>query len=173
MIALNFKLELSRIVLLIYKNLNFCAFLIHPIQGTFPILYTLSQNNPNKPISDKMFAKFLAYEDNGVEILNAEPFYNLLGGQTFKNNIAGVFNIERLAKIENVDNIIEGLSPLIGHGDQLAFLNLKMHRNRVAHNYISGLSDSFEDVRNFYYDALLYIVALENTLDSLTNHDQT
>lgn len=120
-----------------------------------------------------MFAKFLAYEDNGVEILNAEPFYNLLGGQTFKNNIAGVFNIERLAKIENVDNIIEGLSPLIGHGDQLAFFNLKMRRNRVAHNYISGLSDSFEDVRNFYYDALLYIVALENTLDSLTNHDQT
>lgn len=48
MIALNFKLELSRIVLLIYKNLNFCAFPIHPIQGTFPILYTLSQNNLNK-----------------------------------------------------------------------------------------------------------------------------
>lgn len=172
---------------------DFIDFPQSPIQGTYPNIFRLLNHNPNKPITDKIYAKLEGYENNGVETLDANKFYYLFGGQPFVNNVETNFNIERSKRIGEIDSIITGLQSLLGQDDRYdidyakngdikdrlvqctfdmsekAFLSLKIRRNRVAHDYINGSSDSFEDIRNFYYDAVLYIIALETTLVSLTN----
>ncbi len=164
-----------------------------PISRTYPNLHILLQRRSNKPITDNIFAKLEGYENNGVETLNADPFFNLFGGQAFKNNVENNFNTERSNHANEINTIITGLQSLIGQDNRYdldyaknsdikdrltqctfdisekAFLSLKLRRNRVAHNFISGLSDSFEDVRNFYYDARLYVAALQTTLENLTS----
>ena len=49
-----------------------------------------------------------------------------------------------------------------------AFLNLKLRRNRVAHDYIHGLSDTFEDILKFYNLAVIYAIAIEEAIKNLT-----
>lgn len=49
------------------------------------------------------------------------------------------------------------------------FLSLKKRRNDVAHNYIDGLSDTFNDIKKSYYLADIYVTALERTIVELTN----
>lgn len=52
-----------------------------------------------------------------------------------------------------------------------AYLNMKLRRNRVAHDYLNGLSDTFEDIQKFYYVAVIYVVALEESIGALTISD--
>lgn len=164
-----------------------------PILTTYPQIDRLVCRNPNKPLIDKMFAKLEGYYDtNGSETLNAQKFYDLFGGSNFKNDVERNFNTVRLKKINQVDAILSNLVNLLDEGEQYeysyakqadlkekldvcsfdmaenAYLALKLRRNRVAHDYINGLSDTFEDIENFYYDAILYIVSLEYTIEELT-----
>lgn len=164
-----------------------------PILTTYPQIDRLACRNPNKPLIDKMFAKLEGYYDtNGSETLNAQKFYDLFGGSNFKNDVERNFNTVRLKKINQVDAILSNLVNLLDEGEQYeysyakqadlkekldvcsfdmaenAYLALKLRRNRVAHDYINGLSDTFEDIENFYYDAILYIVSLEYTIEELT-----
>lgn len=169
-----------------------------PILTAYPQIDILVHRNPNKPLTDKMFAKLEGYYDtNGSEILNAQKFYDLFGGSNFKNDVERNFNIVRLAKINQVGIILNNLVNLLDEGEQYeysyakqadlkkkldvcsfdvaenAYLALKLRRNRVAHDYINGLSDTFEDIENFYYDAILYIVSLEHTIEELTFLEDT
>lgn len=169
-----------------------------PILTAYPQINILAHKNSNKPLTDKMFAKLEGYYDaNGSEILNAQKFYDLFGGNNFKNDVEQNFNTERLTRINQVDSILNNLVKLLDEGEQYeysyakqadlkeklnvcsfivaenAYLALKLRRNRVAHDYINGLSDTFEDIENFYYDAILYIVALEHTIEELTIFEDT
>lgn len=46
---------------------------------------------------------------------------------------------------------------------------MKLRRNQVAHNYVNGLSDTFNDIQKFYDIAVIYVVALEEAIEKLTN----
>lgn len=161
-----------------------------PINPNYPNIMSL---RGKKPIVDQMFAKLEGYNDtNGVEQLNAEKFYDLFGGQTFKAIVKTNFTAELNVKLQDICKRIDGLYTLIGQDDKYAFeyakqcdlkdelqrcsfddaenayLSLKLKRNRVAHDYINGLSDTFEDLQKFYNKAVIYVMALEETIDSLT-----
>ena len=147
----------------------------------------------NKPVVDQMFAKLEGYDDNGVEHLCAEPFYDLFGGSGFKNTIENIFASEKESKINNISQRISVLEPLIEQDDKYAvdyiklddikneldncrmedaekaYLSIKLRRNRVAHDYINGLSDTFADIRKFYNIAVIYVVSLQTAIQDLTS----
>lgn len=170
-------------------------FLLNPLQliePNYPKIHALSKKDKNKPMADKVYAKLLSYAKEGVETLDASCFYDLFGGESFKNNVISNFLSEREARLTETDRRLQPLGDLIGTDDKYdedyakysdikerlencsfnnaeqAFLSIKLRRNRVAHNYLHGLSDSFEDIRNFYYDAVLYVIALEKAISDLT-----
>lgn len=156
----------------------------------------ISALKSKKPKIDQMFAKLQGYDD-GIEHLNAENFYNLFGGQTFKDRVENNFLAQKLATIAHITTKISGLQVLVGQGEQYdfdyikqsdlkdlieqssfneaekAYLSLKLRRNRVAHDYINGLSDTFEDIQKFYYLAVIYVVALEAAITELTTTSNT
>lgn len=177
---------------------NFIDNPIQPLLVAYPEIVVLTHKNPNKPLTDKMFAKLEGYYDtNGSEILNAQKFYNLFGGDGFKNDVERIFNEVRLARLDQVNSVLGSLMNLLDDGVQYeynyakqsdlkeklnvcsfnvaerAYLSLKLRRNRVAHDYINGLSDTFEDIENFYYDAILYIVSLKHAIEKLTIFEDT
>lgn len=166
-----------------------------PIQLEYPLIEKLKGKQKNKPLVDKMFAELKGYESNGVEILSAESFYGLFGGESFKQDIKICFTVLHDLRLRKIMSYIEGLLPLLDNGDRYefdyakqceikerlercsfevaekAYLSIKLRRNRVAHNYLNGLSDTFSDIRDFYYDAILYVLALEQAIVGLTNGD--
>lgn len=170
---------------------NFIISASDSLSMTYPCIDALMRKSPRKPIVDKMYAKLEGYEKEGMEFLDATKFYALFNGDVFKNEVEDIFCTEQRNRIEKAKAMIDNLSPLIETDDrydndyakytdikerldlcnfdkaQDAFLSLKLRRNRVAHNYINGLTDSFEDIRNFYYDAVLFVVALETALGKL------
>lgn len=171
---------------------DFIQFPCGTISITFPQIQLLAQRNVGKPLEDKMFAKLEGYENSGIPVLDASKFYDLFGGQAFKEDVKTNFEIERLRRIQLEEGFIEKLVELLGQGEQYerdyakhddikgrlsqctfenaerAYLTLKLKRNRVAHDYLHGLSDSFEDIRNFYYDAILYVIGLEKAIKNVT-----
>lgn len=48
-----------------------------------------------------------------------------------------------------------------------AYLSIKLRRNRVTHDYINGLSDTFADIRKFYNIAVIYVVSLQTAIQDL------
>lgn len=160
---------------------------------------SIAQNYPKiseikrNPIVDQMYNKMLAYNDNGVEYLNAEGFYDFFNGQVFKTRVQTIFSTELQQKIQYTEEQINFLTPLLGTSDQYdsdyakycdlknayercsfddaekAFLSLKLRRNRVAHDYIHGLTDTFVDIQKFYDIAVLYVISLEAAIEELTN----
>lgn len=161
----------------------------HPLLplSTYPNFQRLITRNRNKQV-DSVYGKLLAYENAGIEILNATEFYNLFGGSAFIIEVQNNFNAERLLQLSEIEPIVNSLEPLLGTSNtvdeeyckqeerrekisncnfqkaETAFLSLKLRRNRVAHDYSFGLSDSFEDIRTFYFEAVLYSIALEIAL---------
>lgn len=175
------------------RLIDFLQYPVGSISVLYPGVYALSQTRRNKPMEDKIFAKLEGYESNGIQVLNANNFYDLFGGQPFRDTIRHNYELERNNRIGKEGNLISGISALLGQNEQYdrdyakhsdikerleqctfdkaeqAYLTLKLKRNRVAHDYIHGSSDSFEDVRNFYYDAVLFVIGLEKTFEGLTN----
>jgi len=170
-----------------HKCKNFVDFPLLPISSTYPTLQTLINEDNSMPITDKMFTKLRA------KTLNAEKFYSLFGGLSFKQSVELNFSIMHSQRITIFEDKINALLPLIGQDDKYdrdyaefsdikerltcctfstaekAYLSLKSKRNRLAHDFINGLSDSFNDVRYFYLDAILYVLALETAIESLTD----
>lgn len=160
-----------------------------PIATNYSKIETLK----GTPKEDKMYAKLEAYSDNGVEHLDAEKFYDLFNGQVFKLRVKSLFHNELQSKLQLTTTKISKLIPLIGEGEKYdsdyakyyslkeelerctfedaenAFLSIKLRRNRVAHDYINGLSDTFSDIQKFYNIAVIYVVALENAIEELTD----
>lgn len=164
---------------------------INPL-STLPRLRNLINSRPHDILS-KIYGKLVAQENTGIPNLSANDFYTLYGGITFKNNIANYFNSLKGTESSAYYNIINSLYNLIGVDDkydiaysenediynrlqcnnfsnaETAFLKLKLRRNKAAHDFIYGISDTFEDIRNLYYDAVLYVVALKQALSDLSS----
>lgn len=160
-----------------------------PIAQNYPKISAIKQN----PIVDQMYNKMEAYNDNGVEHLNADNFYEFFNGQIFKTRVQGIFSTELQQRIQQMGEQINLLTPLLGTSEQYdsdyakycdlkniyercsfddaerAFLSLKLRRNRVAHDYVNGLTDTFVDIQNFYDIAVIYVVSLEAAIVELTN----
>lgn len=177
-----------------YQIKNRCQEFIDNHQSTIVSNYpNIAALRRGKPIVDQMFAKLEGYYDsNGVEQLHADKFYDLFGGQTFKLIVITNFSSKLTDRLHNIANKISGLQSLLGQDDRYdydyakqcdlkdelercsfedaenAYLNLKLRRNRVAHDYINGLSDTFEDLQRFYNKAVIYVIALEESIRSLT-----
>ena len=171
---------------------------IQPMDSNYPNLVTIRASAVSTGISasDKLYKKFYTFNPAGVIDLNAEEFYRFFEGSTFKEDLEANFGTIHSRGIEVLDRLISGLAegdnPLIYQKEQYmidyikyddiknlidtctfsmaeeAFLELKLRRNRVAHNYLVGLSDTFGDLIQFYYKAILYVVALEATLKQHT-----
>ena len=177
-----------------YQIKNCCQeFIDNPLLPINPNYPNITSLQGRKPIVDQMFAKLEGYHDsNGVEQLHAEKFYDFFGGQAFKQIVIANFNRELTNKLQIITNRINGLQSLLGQDDKYdydyakqcdlkdelerctfedaenSYLNLKLRRNRVAHDYINGLSDTFEDLQKFYNTAVIDVVALELSIISLT-----
>lgn len=143
----------------------------------------------NPPAAYKMYSKFKTENLN----FSADEFYGLFNGEQFKIRVETIFEEIKQVKINEIDEHKKHLTPLLDkheryenmfakmcdlHDQYLrcsfehaenAFLELKHRRNKVAHNYISGLSDTFVDIQNFYYKAVIYVIALEKAIEELTN----
>ena len=167
---------------------NFCA----SPKITVPTKITRINNRlkTEEVLSDKLFAKFIA--NPRTSTMDASRFYALFSGTNFKSDAENNFDIIRIQRLADVANFITGLTPMLGKGESFdfeyvkqddllnvlntctfdssesSFLGLKLRRNKVAHDYISGLTDTFVDIRNFYYSAQLYVLALVTTLDAIT-----
>lgn len=172
---------------------DFVQYPKNPIRTTYPNIHELARKRRAKPMEDKIFAKLEGYEKGGMQMLNANPFYDLFGGQVFIDSVKEYFEDERLSRIEREEQLISGIYTLLEQSKQYeedyakhidikerlqqcnfdkaqnAYLTLKLKRNRVAHDYMNGLTDSFEDIRNFYYDAIIYVIGLEKAIIELTN----
>lgn len=160
-----------------------------PIAQNYPKIQAIKRN----PLVDQMYNKMEAYNKNGVEYLNANNFYEFFNGQVFKLRVQAIFAIEIQQKIQKMEEQINFLTPLLGTSEQYdsdyakccelknayerctfddaerAFLSLKLRRNRVAHDYINGLTDTFVDIQSFYDIAVIYVVSLETAIEELTN----
>lgn len=164
-----------------------------PLESNYPEIIDLRKKNKSKPLVDKMFAKLEGYiTNNGLEHLSAEQFYNLFGGSSFEARVAHHYNIILDSQINTLNQRIDGLNLLIETDSkyesdysrncevreilesgsfkdaEVAYLSIKLRRNRVAHDYIDGLSDTFVDIKSFYNIAVLYVIALETAIEELT-----
>ena len=157
-----------------------------PIVPNYPKINSIRQS----PLVDKIYGKLEAYNDNGIEHLAADKFYELFG-TSFKTDVQTIFAIKLQEKKAEVTAKVNSLLPLCGTEDKYdldyakqsdlkieldrcnfddaerAFLNLKLRRNRVAHDYIHGLSDTFEDILKFYNLAVIYAVSIEEAIKNL------
>lgn len=161
-----------------------------PIESNYPHIKEIKK----LPIVDEMYKKIVAYNGNdGIEHLSADKFYELFNGQDFRLRLEVIFDIKLQAQIQRTEEQIKYLTPLLGTNDQYdfeyakqcdlkdayvkcsfrdaekAFLSLKLRRNQVAHNYINGLSDTFNDIQKFYDIAVIYVMTLEEAIEELTN----
>lgn len=178
-----------------YHIKNRCQdFLDNPqktIEENYPAIVEMRKKK--KPLVDQIFAKLEGYDDDGIENLDAGKFYDLFGGQVFKIEVMTKYSAELNSRISIATEKINGLSSLLGQDEKYDFdyakqcdlkdelerctfddaessyLGLKLRRNRVAHNYIEGLSDTFEDLQKFYNKAVIYVIALEESIAGLTN----
>ena len=159
-----------------------------PITPNYPKISPL-----RSPVLDSIFGKFKTLNrQTQVENLDASGFYALFGGNVFKTSATSFFNAEKTRKISEIQNLVDNLEPLFDVNDhyalayvtadelleqlksasfesaEQAFLSLKLRRNRVAHDYIHGLLDTFEDIRKFYNLAVLYAISIEEAIKDLT-----
>lgn len=154
----------------------------------YPLIHALGTS-----VVDKMYKKFKTLNPRTkTEELIASDFYALFGGSAFKSSVASIFNAEKTRKISETQSIVDNLETLFDVNDSFAldyvtadelleqlknasfedaeraFLSLKLRRNRVAHDYIHGLLDTFEDIRKFYNLAVLYAISIEEAIKDLT-----
>lgn len=143
---------------------------------------------------DKIFAKLKAYNANGIDCLDASGFYDLFGGVVFKNAIATEYdrlreeqknsaNAKAIKLFELISmgymeyensyailiDMVERLDLCTFDRAEEAYLSIKLRRNKVAHNYITELLDSFNDLRAFYYGAALYIASVDTILSGMVS----
>ena len=162
-----------------------------PISSNYPLINKLINNNNRKPTNDQMYGKFETYDSNGGLVLNATKFYDLFGSG-FGNTATSHFNNELGYNISERRLTLNALNGLIGHDDtydndyvriddliiqlstsnfsdaENAFLNIKLRRNKTAHDFINGINDTFEEIVKFYNMAVIYVVSLEKAISDIT-----
>ncbi len=169
-----------------------------PIVSSYPKIKKIIDKNPNNYI-DKIFGKLKAFNDsNGIDTLDASEFYELFGGDIFKLTIAKAYEELREMQKTHANNQAEKMLDLISSGykdceepyallidmvEQLdlcsferaeeSYLSIKLRRNKVAHNYMNDLLDSFNDLRLFYYGAALYITSVDSAISGLVSENES
>jgi hypothetical protein len=152
----------------------------------------IDENGRPDPLADKLFRKFEARVNAvGIETLSADEFYQLFTNEDFETNARLNFSSLHTRQVTEINSIVElyssmpedtNIVELHVKYDEIrriwntctfeisrdAFLGLKLRRNNVAHDYIGGLSDTFSDIRDFYYRGLLFVMTLVDTLNSMT-----
>lgn len=139
--------------------------------------------------ADIAYKKFYTMDRIGNVYFDATKFYDL-----FRVNFKGevqrrfdalrsdyiVYFAEQAAPLSNVSlpkveeeyikliDIKEKLENCDFNHAETAFLQLKLRRNRTAHNFLCTLNDSFQDICSFYYDAMLYAKAIEDEIGQRT-----
>ena len=174
-------------------KLDLDSFLMNPLHPltTYPGINQMVNSNNPTPVPERMYKKF--YTDPA---LTAEPFYQLFNGAPFKTSVQTHFANRRAQELTSYQSRVAALETLINNSSEdeekyanayvaaddravrlqqltfdvaeQAFLNIKKRRNQVAHDFIHGLTDSFVDLRTFYFDAIIYILALSDALADLT-----
>lgn len=156
----------------------------------YPVIIKILKNQKIRSKIDNMFAKLKG--GYGAEQLDATQFYDLFGGNDFQKEVEFNFNINKSNELNFITQKINGLQNLGEQEEKYiydyikqceikdeldkctfkdaeeAYLSLKYKRNIVAHNYINGLSDTFEDLQKFYIKAVIYVVSLEKAIMDLT-----
>ena len=141
-------------------------------------------------LSDKLYAKFVASPRTNTT--SATNFYALFSGASFKTDVKNNFDIIRAQMILDKRTLIDSIAPMRGSGDSFdfeyikqgdrlqilnrssfsvsedSFLQIKLRRNKVAHDYISGITDTFTDISGFYCLASLYVESVDKTLKTMT-----
>jgi len=174
-------------------------FLSHPaspITTTYPLMNVLLSHNGNKTV-DKAFAKLKGYLDSntGAEVLNATDFYDLFGSLSFRNAVENEYNnylnfqqsyvatqahnLEVVWLQSDGKYVEKEYSEMVYIRDTLKmctftsaeydYLNIKLRRNKVAHNYMINTLDSFSDLRKFYYGASIYVYAVVQAIHNLVD----
>lgn len=176
-----------------YVKQDLDAFLLNPLHPItiYPTVHQMVSNNNTTPVSERMYKKF-----HTKPTFTADPFYQLFGGATFKTSVQNHFTNERSQELSVLQSRVTALETLINNSNEdyekyvdeyvelddrkerlnqltfdiaeQAFLNLKSCRNKVAHDFIHGLTNSFVELRNFYYDAIIYVIALSKAISDLT-----
>ena len=156
-------------------------YIVHPKSG-----YPNLRSGMN---ADKVYKNFYTMDRTGNVSFDATKFYDLFN-LDFENEVRRKFNALRLEYIHSYSvetNMLSGSSisrieeeyiKLIDIKEKLencdfnhaetAFLQLKLRRNRIAHNFLCTLNDSFQDICSFYYDAMLYAKAIEEEIGRRT-----
>ena len=173
------------------KITNFINSLGTRIRTRYPDLHFCISSNARKPPADLAYAKLKGYDDDdrGCEVLNAERFYRLFGGNDFKTKIKRKFQNLKTEKISKLDTTINQYESIRDFESSIyltstrikddlklcsfeiaeeAFLSLKLRRNRVAHDFLIHPFNYFNDIRTLYYQAMLYTHAIELVLDEMT-----
>jgi len=160
--------------------------------GSLTTLPNISVLRYDQRTSDFLYRKFYTFNMRlQREELTAQPFYNVFGGQAFINVVRTDFNNKRSDELIALDNEINKLLDLaignpkyeapwiekVDEKDTLtnlnfeeaerSFLSLKLRRNRLAHDYINGLSDTFEDINLFYRKSQIYVSVICDYLSSM------
>lgn len=163
-----------------------------PIDPNYPNILRCSRNR--KPVVDQMFAKLEGYDANGIEHLDAENFYEFFGGSPFEARISQLYSDEKNSKLDSINQNLSVFKTLSNVDDKYifdyvkncdlkdelekssfkdaenAYLSIKLRRNRVSHDYINGLSDTFADIQKFYNIAVIYVISLEKAIKELINN---
>jgi len=152
-----------------------------------------SSRRANQQDVDSAYALFHSYVDvnTGAIVLDASNFYACFD-PSFNTTLTTHFNGELQQQLKELTTEITIIEPLLGSCDtyddvymlkegrrehlektvfqdaEQAFLLFKLKRNDVAHNFLSGLNDSMEDLCLLYYRALVYVAALLETLKEYT-----
>ncbi len=177
------KLLLMTIASHFEKNIKdkISEYIVHPKSG-YP-------NLGNGMNADKAYKKFYTMDRIGNVSFDATKFYDLFNVD-FKGEVQRRFDAlrsdyiahlsEQATPLSNVSlpKIEEEYIKLLDIKGKLencdfnyaetAFLELKLRRNRTAHNFLCTLNDSFQDICSFYYYAMLYAKAIEDEIDQRT-----
>lgn len=167
-------------------------FLDHPI--TNPTIYTPSfQDNNGFTRGGNAYKLFHTIRINPTDPeYNAQPFYDKFG-ENFKSMIETEYSLlhedfqNKLAMEENNIEIMYQNNPKrleVQYEDFLFMkdaidtssfslseqhmLMIKRQRNIVAHNFVDSFPLAVDDLRQYYYRAMIYVKAIENVFKSQT-----
>ena len=153
--------------------------------GAITTLPRISSLHNYKRTSEYLYSRFFTFNKSlQIEEFDAQPFYDLMGGHTFLTTLKTNFNAKRASKQTALEKEIDILLQLanensdyeekwIGKVDEKdkltvlnfeesehSFLGIKRRRNCLAHDYINGFSDTFQDIELLYRKSYIYVDTL-------------
>jgi len=167
----------------------------HNLATLSPCLQQIANRQTNKPFQDKLFAKLKAYSNtsSGLETLDAQDFFNCFSNENLEQVVMRFFQNILAQSKNNLMSTIDSYKRLLSatpddslitlklkneeifdiwksttyDSSKESYLALKLRRNKIAHEYFA-VSDTFNDIRKFYYQSFFFVLALEQGILSLS-----